>query len=321
MPDLAREAPARVDLHAHITPRAYAAEVQRVGAVPDHGLPDWSAEMTVEMMDRWGTAGCTLSLTPPGVFLGDQGHANHLARMVNEYVAGIVADDPVRFGGLAVLPLPDVDAALDELSFALDELGLDGVELYTNVAGIYLGDERWDPLFDELNRRGAFVLVHPGAPPYRSPVPYPNYLIEFPMDTTRAAVHLLYSGTLERCPDVRLLLSHLGGMVPFVAHRIRSLTLRTDRFDDRVPAGPLDYLRNLYFDTGLSANAPGLSATMALTDTDHIVYGTDWPYAEVPEGWTDPQPVLSEMLSARQLNSVTRGNAASLVPRLAASVV
>jgi 6-methylsalicylate decarboxylase len=321
MPDRDPGPARRVDLHAHITPRAYAAEVQRVDAVPDHGLPEWSPEMTLEMMDRWGTSSCALSLTPPGVFLGDQGHANHLARLVNEEIAAVVRDDPARFGGLAVLPLPDVDAALDELAFALDELNLDGVELYTNVAGIYLGDERWDPLFDELNRREAFVLVHPGAPPYRSPIHYPNYLIEFPMDTTRAAVNLLYSGTLERCPNVKLLMSHLGGMVPFVAHRIRSLTLRTDRFDDRVPAGPLEYLRNLFFDTGLSANEPALRATLALTDADHVVYGTDWPYAEVPHDWTDPQPALSEFLTATQLESVTQGNAASLVPRLVASAV
>ena len=313
-------APTRVDLHAHITPPAYAAEVERVDAVPDHGLPEWSSEMTLEMMDRWGTATCALSLTPPGVSFGDQGLARELARLVNEAIAATVREAPTRFGGLAVLPLPDVGSALDELTHALDHLGLDGVELYTNVAGVYLGDPAWDPLFDELHRRGTFVLVHPAAPPYRSPVPYPDYLIEFPMETTRAAVNLLYSGTLERCRDVKLLMSHLGGMVPFLAHRIRSLTLRTDRFDERVPDGPLDYLRNLFFDTGLSANRPALAATLELTDAAHIVYGTDWPYAEVPREASDPQAALGEMLDPAQVEAVTRGNAAVLVPRLAPAV-
>ncbi len=307
----------RIDLHAHITPRGYVDELRRIDAIPDHGLHDWSVEQTVEMMDAWGTASAVLSLTPPGVYFGDQSHANALARAVNEEIAGVVRDRPDRFGGLAVLPLPDVDAALDELAYALDELALDGVELFTNVAGTYLGDPSWDPLFDELDRRQAFVLVHPAAPPYRSPIEYPNYLVEFPMDTTRSVVSLLYSGTLERCRDISFLLSHLGGMVPFIGHRIRSLTLRTDAFDAKVPRGPLEYLRRLYYDTGLSANEGALRATLALTDVGHIVYGTDWPYAEVPPGSSDPQPGLSSVLDDADRDAVGRTNAASLVPRLA----
>jgi predicted TIM-barrel fold metal-dependent hydrolase len=307
----------RIDLHAHITPAAYAAEVRRLGAVPDHGLPDWSVDQTIEMMDAWGTALAVLSLTPPGVYFGDQLAAGRLARSVNEEIAAVVRDRPDRFGGLAVLPLPDVGAALDELTYAFDELALDGVLLYTNVAGTYLGDPAWDPLFDELDRRRAFVLVHPGAPPYPSPIAYPNYLVEFPMDTTRAVVSLLYSGTLERCPDVRLLLSHLGGMVPFLGHRIRSLTLRTDAFDAKVPRGPLEYLAGLYYDTGLSANEAALRATLALTDAEHVVFGTDWPYAEVAPGSSDPQPVLATVFDDADREAVGRTNATVLVPRLA----
>ena len=307
----------RIDLHAHITPAAYAAEVRRLGAVPDHGLPDWSVQQTIEMMDAWGTAMAVLSLTPPGVYFGDQLGASRLARTVNEAIADVMRDRPDRLGGLAVLPLPDVGAALDELAYALDELELDGVELYTNVAGTYLGDPAWDALFDELDRRQAFVLVHPAAPPYQSPIAYPNYLVEFPMDTTRAVVSLLYSGTLERCPDIRLLVSHLGGMVPFLGHRIRSLTLRTDAFDAKVPRGPLAYLADLYYDTGLSANEAALRATLTLTDVDHVVFGTDWPYAEVAAGSSDPQPGLAAVLDDAGREAVGRTNAATLLPRLA----
>lgn len=309
----------RIDLHAHITPTRYVEELRRIDAIPDHGLHDWSAAQTIEMMDAWGTAAAVLSLTPPGVYFGEQPFANRLARTVNEEIAEVVRERPDRLGGLAVLPLPDVDAALDELAYALDELGLDGVELYTNVAGTYLGDPAWDALFDELDRRGALVLVHPAAPPYPSPIGYPNYLVEFPMDTTRSVVSLLYSGTLERCPDVRFVVSHLGGMVPFVAHRIRSLTLRTDAFDEQVPRGPLEYLGRLYYDTGLSANEPALRATLAVADVGHVVYGSDWPYAEVPPGSSDPQPGLSSVLDDAARDAVGRTNAASLVPRLAAA--
>jgi predicted TIM-barrel fold metal-dependent hydrolase len=310
----------RIDLHMHITPGGYVAELERMGAVPDHGFHSWSRELTLETMDRWGTAAAVLSLTPPGVSYAGPTGAARLARSVNEEIAEVVRHAPARLGGLAVLPLPNVDAALEELAYALDELRLDGVELYTNVDGIYLGDSRWDALFDELDARGAFVLVHPAAPPYRSPVAYPNYLIEFPMDTTRAVVSLLYSGTLHRCPNVKLLVSHLGGMVPFVAHRIRSLTLRTDSFDANVPDGPLTYLQRLYYDTGLSANEPALRATLAITAVDHVVYGTDWPYAEVGGGADDPQPGLTNVLTEDERWRVTVDNPQTLVPRLAAAL-
>jgi predicted TIM-barrel fold metal-dependent hydrolase len=106
-------------------------------------------------------------------------------------------------------------------------------------------------------------------------------------------------------------------MVPFLAHRIRSLTLRTDAFDSTVPDGPLAYLRRLYYDTGLSANEPALRATLAVTDVDHVVYGTDWPYAEVPAEADDPQPALAELFGEHERSRVTVANPQALVPRLA----
>jgi predicted TIM-barrel fold metal-dependent hydrolase len=306
----------RVDIHAHITPSSFAATLRDEGQLPEFGLPEWSPEKCLETMDRWGTSACVLSLTPPGVYLRDQETASKLARSVNEEIATTVRERPARFGGLAVLPLPDLDAALRELTYALDVLKLDGVELYTNVAGIYLGDPRWDELFDELDRRAALVLVHPLSPPYQEPLEYPSYLIEFPMDTTRAVVNLMYSGTLQRCPNVKFVLSHLGGMVPFLAGRIRSLTLRTSVYDSSVPDGPLTYLRRMYYDTGLAANEPALRASLSLAGPDRIVFGTDWPYAEVSDDASDPQPALRDVLTASEMQRVVAGNAADLVPRL-----
>ena len=194
-----------------------------------------------------------ISLSPPGVFFGDQGLADELARLVNERTAEHVRGAPGRFAGLAVLPLPDVDRALAELRYALDDLGLDGVALLSNVGGTYLGDRAWDPLFDELDRRGAYVFLHPTAAPGAPPLPeHPIWLYEFPFDTTRAVANLIYSGTLERCPRIRLQVSHLGGTAPFLAHRLASLEAREPERAARAPAGALAYLRRLYYDTGLS---------------------------------------------------------------------
>jgi 6-methylsalicylate decarboxylase len=146
-------------------------------------------------------------------------------------------------------------------------LGLDGLALLSNVGGIYPGDLAWDPLFEELERRAAYVFLHPAAPPGPPPIPaHPVWLYELPFDTTRAAVNLVYSGTLERCPHVRLQLAHLGGAAPFLAHSIASLTAREPARGEPAPAGALAYLGRLYHDTGLANNELALQTTLAIAD-------------------------------------------------------
>ena len=308
----------RIDAHAHILPPDYRAQLERRDLM-SFPLPRWSAELLDGLMARHAIDAAVISLSPPGVFFGDQGLADELARLVNERTAEHVRGAPDRFAGLAVLPLPDVERALAELRYALDDLGLDGVTLLSNVAGTYLGDPAWDPLFDELDRRGAYVFLHPTAAPGPPPLPeHPIWLYEFPFDTTRAVANLIYSGTLERCPRIRVQVSHLGGTAPFLAHRLASLEAREPERATRAPAGALAYLRSLYYDTGLSNHDLPVRPTLELAGPERIVFGTDWPYADLPpEG--DPAPGLDGLgpdLRAR----IDAANAAVLVPRLAAAL-
>jgi predicted TIM-barrel fold metal-dependent hydrolase len=302
----------RIDAHAHVLPEPYLAGLR----LPDGSafpLPPAPLERLEEAMERHGIDAAVVSTGPPGAFLGDQAQANELARAANEGIAEVVRADPGRFAGLALLPLPDVEAAVAELTHALDVLGLDGVLLLTNVAGTYLGDPSWDPLFDELGRRGAYVFVHPTFPPHAPPLPqHPVWLYEFPFETTRAAASLVYSGTLERCPGVRIQLSHLGGATPFLAHRLASLEAREPELATAAPAGALAYLRRCYYDTGLANHAPGLAATLEVTSLDHVVFGTDWPYAELPSGG-DPVPGLDWLGEGRAQVEAT--NVGALVAR------
>jgi predicted TIM-barrel fold metal-dependent hydrolase len=305
----------RIDAHVHILPADYRAELERRSLLPP-GIPPWSADLVDDLMDRHDLDAAVLSLAPPGVFVGDQGLANELARLVNERTAQFVATGRDRFAGLAVLPLPDVDAALAELRHALDVLELDGVGLLSNVAGTYPGAPEWDPLFDELERRGTYVFLHPTMPPHALPLAtHPVWLYEFPFDTTRAVVNLIYSGTLERCPNVRLQVAHLGGTVPFLAHRLASLAAREPDRATGAPAGVLAYLRRLYYDTGLSDNMVALAATLEVALPDHVVFGTDWPYADLPEAG-DPAPGLAA-LDASVRARIDASNITALVPRLA----
>jgi 6-methylsalicylate decarboxylase len=304
----------RIDTHVHVLPDEYRRGVtERAGIrfVP----PPWSRELLEDLMARHEIDAAVLSLSPPGVFFGDQAFANELARMVNEQIAQLVASAPDRFAGLAFLPLPDVSSAVAELVHALDVLKLDGVSLLSNVAGTYHGDPAWDPLWAELERRRAYVMLHPTAPPHALPLPqHPLWLYEFPFDTTRAIVNLIYSGTLERSPSVRLQVSHLGGTATFLAHRIASLQTREPERARLAPRGALDAFRRLYYDTGLSNNEVALAATRALAPLEHIVFGTDWPYADLPPNG-DPAPALELLGPDREL--VDARNALALVPRLA----
>jgi predicted TIM-barrel fold metal-dependent hydrolase len=188
--------------------------------------------------------------------------------------------------------------------------------LLTNVQGTYLGEEVWDALFDELDRRGAYVFVHPVTGPYQLPLSHwPVWLHEFPFDTTRALVQLIYSGTLERCPNIRFQFAHLGGTAPFLAERIASLAAREPQLATAAPAGAREYLRRLWYDTGLSNNAVALASTLAAVPVERVVFGTDWPYATLPASGSDPAPELGLDSGRRAL--VDRVNARVLVPRLA----
>ncbi len=305
----------RIDAHGHLIPEAYRAELEKREIETGYPLPPATPEVFSEVMEAHGIDAAVVSLSPPGVWFGDAGLAKELSRLVNEETAALVREQPERFAGLITLPLPDVDAAMEELAHGFDELGLDGVALLSNHDGTYLGDPAFDPIFEELERRGAYVFVHPIQPATPSPLPEaPVWVQEFPFDTTRAVTNLIYSGTLERCPSIRLQLAHLGGTAPFLAHRIAEWAGRDPSRAEAAPAGAIAYLKNLYYDTGLSNNATALATARELAGIDRILFGTDWPYAVLPDG----DPGIGLALSDADRTKVDATNIAALVPRFAA---
>lgn len=196
--------------------------------------PRWSPAEHLAFMDQNGIGASVLSISSPGTHFGDDAAAVKLSREVNEYAAGLVRDHPARFGHFASLPLPDVDGALAEIAHALDELGSDGVTVETNVHGRYLGHERFEPVWRELDRRGAAVFVHPTSPPAAEAVANgrPRPMLEFIFDSTRAAGDLLFSGAFTRHPNIQWIFTHCGGALPLLAERLE--LFRTALFD----AGP-----------------------------------------------------------------------------------
>ncbi len=306
----------RIDLHAHTVPAPYLAELRRIGQAPDPAvLPPATAEVLADAMDRGSIDAAVVSLSPPGVWFDeDAGRARELSRLVNEEHAAMVRADPQRFAALATVPIPVVDAAVEEIAYGLDVLGLDGVALHSNVGGVYLGDPELDPIFAELDRRGAYAFLHPGWPPVASPRPdVPPWVVDFPFETTRALLNLIYSGTLERYPNIRLQVAHMGGTAPFLAERLASWAGREPERAAAAPAGATEYLRRLYYDTGLANNPIALATVRALAGTDRVVFGTDWPFLpEAPEVDLAAGLAVGDAERAR----IEHANAAALVPRL-----
>jgi 6-methylsalicylate decarboxylase len=177
-----------VDIHHHILPDFFFRETNDAhNPVGGIAPPPWDADLMLSYMDEAGIDVAVTSISTPGVHVGDDARARSLARRCNELSAKLKQTHPNRLGGFAALPLPDVDGALEELAYALDTLKLDGVVLFSNSNGVYLGDARFEPVFEELERRKAVLFVHPTASPDPSAhhLGLPDSLIDFTADTTR----------------------------------------------------------------------------------------------------------------------------------------
>jgi predicted TIM-barrel fold metal-dependent hydrolase len=303
----------RVDTHHHVVPPEYAAWLRRRGtAAGGLPIPDWTSQAALALMDERGVETAILSVSTPGVHLGDDADARAMARHVNEYAAAMVRSHPGRFGFFATLCLPDVRGSLIELEHAFDALGADGAVLLANSRGVYLGDESFDPVFEELNRRKAVVFVHPSLVPGLEPLPdVPAFVADFLLDTTRAAILLARSGTLERYPDLKIILAHAGGIVPYAAYRISAASSPSGNPFDGIAA-----LKRFYFDTALSGSPTALPSLLAFAEPDHVLFGSDFPYAPAQVVGAFTGMYESFAMSESQRRSIDRGAAEHLFPRL-----
>jgi predicted TIM-barrel fold metal-dependent hydrolase len=312
----------KIDVHSHFLPSGYADEMIRAGvSMPDGmpGYPQWNPELALTTYDSFDIKTGILSISSPGVHYGDDLAAKRLARRVNEAGADLVRRFPSRFGLFASLPLPAIDASLEELAYALDVLGADGIELKTNAAGSYLGDPKFDPVFDELNRRKALVFVHPTSPSCsQCGLSHPRSVIEFPFDTTRAVMNMIFSGTLARCPHLRIIVPHSGGALPMLARRIASYGARP-QISREGSVDVMGLLRTLYYDTANAGSDQTLASTLQLVDPSHMVYGSDWPWATASAVATNISDIeKASLLTERERSAIYRENALALFPRLRA---
>lgn len=310
----------RIDVHHHIVPPVFREAIYSRGLERHAGalLPKWSPEQSLDVMDMNGIQRAITSISTPGVHLGDGvGQAQQLARACNEYAAKMRDDFPERFGNFAVLPLPFTEACCAEAIYALDALKAEGIVLFGSTDGVFLGDPRLDELMNELNKRDAVVFVHPNLHKSSEELGFstPGFLVEFLCDTTRAAVNLILTGTMEKYPRIRWILAHGGGFLPYVAWRV-SLANAMPQFQALAPQGVLTYIRRFYFDTALSPSRYSMAALKELVEPDHILFGSDFPFAPAPATSLQCQTLDTNTLwSQEQLYGINRGHALRLFPQ------
>ncbi|GAA3436002.1 amidohydrolase family protein [Kutzneria kofuensis] len=308
-----------IDVHHHAVPPRYAVALRGSTPIPGVDYPVWDPELSLKVMDDNGIDAAVLSITAPGVhFGGDPERTRLLAREVNEYFATLLSD---RFGAFAILPLPDIEAAREELAYAIDQLGLDGVGVLTAYDNRYLGSPEFEPLLAEIAERGLAVHVHPATPAMADLATFdlPPSLYEFTFETTRTAASLLFNGVLDRLPDLRLILSHAGGTIPFLANRLTYGPTIGAHLAERAPSDVLGTLRRLHFDIAMSANRFTLPSLAAFADPANVLFGSDFPFMPVS---TTEETVAglaeSREWTGAQKAAIGRDNALRLLPRLAA---
>lgn len=310
-----------VDVHHHW----YNAELQRWWGRESFD-PNWTTAASLAAMDQAGVRTAILSVTMPGIWKGsDVAGSVRLARLCNEQMIRTAGDHPGRYGVIAALPLPQIDACLEEIRYALDVLHADAVGLLSSYEGQYLGDARFAPVFEELARRRAVVYVHPMAPACCTtliPGVGPGTL-EAPTDTARTVESLLVSGTLSRLPGMQLVIAAGGGTLPFVGDRLLTAASQAAgsappaRKSDFVPATLQAALGRLYIDTAGITNPADWAALMIFTSPDRLLFGSDFPNASVATCLAQLRTMQQRAgLHAADADNIEYGNAQRLFPRL-----
>ncbi|KAJ5563870.1 hypothetical protein N7513_000112 [Penicillium frequentans] len=313
----------KIDVHHHFYPPVFTKALEKSGGDPSGWyIPEWSLEADQKLGTAIGNGTTILSMTAPGACIEkDAVAAAHLARASNEYAAAIRDAHPKSYGFFASLPsLLDTKASLDEIAYSLDILGADGVLLFTRYGkdNHYLGHPDLKPIWEELNRRQVVVFVHPthavDTKPVNSHLPQPMF--DYPQETGRTAMDLITNGILRAYLEVKIILSHAGGTLPWLINRSAALLPHTPMDIGLSTEEILGEARKFYFDTALSASHDMLDLLYKIADPRHVLFGCDYPNAPVPSIQLFRERFDSYGHLEGAHAQVTRENALRILPRL-----
>lgn len=295
----------KIDAYSHILPTPYFERMRRMVANPGM-FKRWlelpalhDIEVRLRMMAEFGDEYqqvLTLS-SPPIEVLATPKEAAVLARLANESMLELCQKYPDRFPAfVAALPLNNPDAIMDELDYAVDELGARGVQVFTNVNGRALDEPEFLRIFETMARRDLPVWMHPARGPAHADYATEDsskyeiwWALGWPYETSVAMARLVFSGILERFPHLKVITHHMGAMIPFLDGRIGlgwsdQLGSRSDDVDyarlraERLPAPLLDYFRRFYADTALSGSSIGVRCGLDFFGAERVLFGSDCPF-------------------------------------------
>ncbi|MEK6285026.1 MAG: amidohydrolase family protein [Acidobacteriota bacterium] len=233
----------------------------------------------IEDMDRVGIDVEVISLSTPNIFFADKSRQPEVARILNDAYAELIAEHPDRFKGFASIPMDAPDHALEELHRAIDQLKLNGVVLLSNIKGRALTSPSYRPFFEEANRMNLCIFLHPMLP--ANPELYTEYvlgpLVGFPLDTTLAVARMCFDGMLRELPNIRWIVGHLGGAIPFLMERLDSGYRDFAECRVKIDQLPSTYLKRLYYDT-VTFSSYNLRMVRDMVGVNHMVMGSDYPH-------------------------------------------
>jgi 6-methylsalicylate decarboxylase len=265
-----------VDVHAHYYPVEYLERIGRPELPPAPSAPmrDQSMEERLALLDRLGIDVQVLSVSQAQPYLPGASDAADAARLGNDLYLKLCREHPRRFYTLAALPLPHVDESLAEIDRVWDDPHVVGVTIGCSINEVHLDDPVLEPVYAELDRRRAVVLLHPRGE--RCVVDGDDYnfnwLVGAPFEDTVAALRLAMSGVGDRYPGIQFIVPHLGGTMPFLLARVLRMTGGRGR----------DALHAMYYDT-VSGSAEGLRCACDYWGPERLLFGTDYPYSDVEE--------------------------------------
>ena len=305
----------QTDIHCHAITNGYMTAVKAHGIEMDecYPIPSWDVESHLDYMDGARIQTSVLTMPAPQPVGMD---AAAVCRAWNEECAALKARYPGRFLFCAALPLPDVDAAIAEAKYALEELGADGVKLATNADGQYLGDEALEPLMAYLNERETVIITHPHKPSafneeLIAAVPLASY--EYLAETTRAILNMVAHDVLVRYPDLKVVVPHCGSFLPNALPRFKGLLPVMVAQGYMKPVDVDANISRLYFDLAGAATNDAIRSLLTITAPDHILYGSDYPYV-APQALVGAKESLESRLASHGLTTedILSNNAARL---------
>jgi uncharacterized protein len=284
-----------IDIFTHILPLQYLAALEQkaaLGKVPHlrvetlkHAPPALlNVGTRLQIMDQLPEMLQVLTLIgPPLEVLAGPADASGLARIVNNELADLVRLRPDKFAAIASLPLNDIEAALTEIDRVVNQLGLHGIQIFTDINFKPLDSAEFFPIYEKMQRYDLPIFIHPQSEPMGPDYPGEigskynlTALAGWPHATSMAMLRLACGGVLEKYPKLKLVTHHSGGTIPYLAGRIGHAPFKPDILKGAIN----DSLKLFYNDTAVQGNTANLMCAYAFCGAEHMLFGTDFPMAE-----------------------------------------